>query len=103
MIADISLEVVIAASTFLEVASIIFEQMVIDIAAVVVVVHIIIFGCIAVIEDLISCDSPVDYKNLTDYASLMTQKVAIEAIVVLIAEGVTALDKRFGLIVPMVY
>lgn len=66
-------------------------------------VHITIFGYIAVTKDLIDYNSPIDYKNFTNYASLMIQKVAIEAIIVLIAEGVAASDKEFGFVMPLVY
>ena len=70
--------------------------------AVVNIVYTTVFGCITVIEDLISCNSPVDYKNLADYASLVTQKVAVEALIVLIAGRVVTLD-GFGFVVPLVH
>ena len=58
--------------------------------AIVDVVHISVFGYIAMTEDLIGYNSPVDYESLADYASLITQKVA-------------ALDEGFGLVVPPVH
>lgn len=42
---------------------------------VVVVVHITVFGSIAVTEDLIDCDSPVDYIRL------VTPRVAVEIMI----------------------
>lgn len=60
MVVDIGLEIIMAAGTVLEIAGIVFEQMVVDIALVVVVVYTTVFGGIAVTKDLISCNSLVD-------------------------------------------
>ena len=71
--------------------------------AIVDVVHITVFGYIAVIKDLIGCDSPVNYKSFADYASFVTQKIAVEVMIVFVARGVAASDKEFELIVPLVH
>lgn len=62
--------------------------MVVNIALIVVVVHITVFGCITVTKNLIIYNSPVDYQYLADYASLVTQKVAVETMIVLVAREV---------------
>lgn len=67
------------------------------------VIYTIVFGCIAVTKDLIDCNSPVDYKSLANYASLMIQKVAVETLIVLVAGRVTALDEGFGFVVLLVH
>lgn len=87
MVADISLEVI----------GIVFEQGIVDIAPVVVVVHTTVFSCIAVITNLIDCNSPVDY------VSFVIEKVAIEAMIVLVAWEVAVQGEGFGLVVPLVH
>ncbi len=62
-------------------------------------IHTTVFGCIAVIEDLIDCDSPVHYTRL------VTQRVAVEvmigldvevfALCVNAGEGLAALGESF--------
>ena len=69
----------------------------------VVVVHTTVFGCITMTEDLIGCDSPVDYKSLADYTSLVTHRVAVKAMIVFVVERVAVLDKGFGLVVLLVH
>ena len=54
-------------------------------------------------EDPIGCDSPVDYESLADYASLVTQRVAVEAMISLVAGGVAAWGEGFQLVVPLVH
>ena len=54
-------------------------------------------------EDLIDYNNPVDYKNLADYANLVIQKVAVEAMIVLIAGGIAASYKKFGLIILLIH
>ena len=70
--------------------------------AIVDVVHTTVFGCIAVSEELIGCNNLVDYKSFADYASLMIQKITIEAMIVLVIGGVATLDK-FKLVMPLVH
>lgn len=64
--------------------------MVINIAFIVVVVHTTIFDYITITENLISCNSTIDYKNFTDYASFIIKKISIEVIIIFVVEEVTA-------------
>lgn len=93
MIGDIGLKVV----------GIIFKQVVIDITLMVVVIHTIVFGGIAMTRNPIGYNYLVDYQSLADYISLIKQKIAIEVIIVFITEEVATWDKGFELIMPLVY
>lgn len=77
--------------------------MVIDIAFVIVVIHTTVFGGIAMTKDPISCNSPIDYKSFTDYMNLLTQKVAVKVMIGFVIGRFTTWDKRFGLIVLLIY
>lgn len=76
MVADIGLEIV----------GIVLEEVVVDITPMVVVVHITVFGCIAITKNLIGYNSSIDFKSLTDYASFVTQRVVDEIMIGLAAE-----------------
>lgn len=61
------------------------------------------FSCITMIKDFIGCNNLINYKSFADYASFVTQKVAIEAIIVLVTGGVAVSDEEFEFVMPLVY
>lgn len=71
MVANIGLKFVVAADTVSKIAGIILEQVAVDISPIVVVVHTTVFGFIAMTKNLIGCNSPINYKSLADYTSLV--------------------------------
>lgn len=103
MVADIGFQFVVAASIIPKSACSIFEQVVINISPVVIVIYITIFGYINIIKNLIDCNIPNNYKYLADYASFVTTKIANETMIVLVARGITTQNKGFGFVVPLVH
>ena len=77
--------------------------MVEDIATVVVKVNTTVFSCITIIENWIGENSPIDYKNIANYASLVIQKAAVEIIIILVARIIAICRKEFGLILLLVH
>lgn len=61
-----------------------------------VVVYTIVFSCIAMTRDPISCNSPVDYTSFADYARFVIQRVVVEVIIDFIAEGFAACVNAAG-------
>lgn len=53
-------------------------------------VYITILDYITVTKNLIGYNNLVDYKNLANYTSLIIQKVAIEAMIILVAWEIAA-------------
>lgn len=66
-------------------------------------VHTSIFDCIAVIKNLIGCNSLVDYKSFADDTNLVIQKVSVEAMIVFVMGGVAISNEGFEVVVLLVY
>lgn len=103
IIADIGLQFVVTTSTIPKIACIIFEQVFVNISPVIIVIYITVFGYINMTKNLIGCNIPNDYKYLADYACLVIQKIANETMIVLVARRITAQNKGFGLVMPLVH